>query len=173
MLRIGHGFDVHKLIDKDLFSVKYPERKNHRLILGGIEIPFTKVLIGHSDADVPTHAVCDALLGAAGFKDIGNQFPDTDKQYEGIDSQKLLKKVLELISQDFSIVNIDVTILAEKPKISPYIDLMRERLAETLSIDFQQINIKATTTERLGFIGREEGIATEAVCLLLRRDKSH
>jgi len=166
MLKIGHGFDVHKLLDKDIFTIEYPRRKDHTLILGGINIPFHKVLVGHSDADVLTHAICDALLGAAGLKDIGNQFPDNDKQYEGIDSQKLLKQVKELISERFTIVNIDSTILAERPKISPHIDNMRKKLSETLSIDIEQINIKASTMERLGFIGREEGIAAEAVCLL-------
>ena len=166
MLRIGHGFDVHALLDKNLFIKSYPERKEHKFIMGGVEIPFEKVLLGHSDADVLTHAICDALLGAAGFKDIGNQFPDTDHEYRGIDSQKLLKKVLELISEKFSIVNIDSTILAERPKFAPYIQAMRIKLAETLSVNIDQINIKATTTEKLGFTGREEGIAAEAVCLL-------
>lgn len=172
MLRIGHGFDVHALLDKNLFIENYPERKEHKFIMGGIEIPFEKVLLGHSDADVLTHAVCDALLGAAGLKDIGNQFPDHDSSYLGIDSQKLLEKVLELISRTFSIVNIDSTILAERPKFAPYIEAMRIKLAETLSININQINIKATTTEKLGFTGREEGIAAEAVCLLFVRDES-
>lgn len=166
MLKIGHGFDVHKLLDKDIFVIEYPRRKDHTFILGGISIPFHKVLVGHSDADVLTHAICDALLGAAGLKDIGNQFPDNDKQYEGIDSQKLLKQVKELISKKFTIVNIDASILAERPKLSPHIDIMRKKLSETLSIDIEQINIKASTMERLGFVGREEGIAAEAVCLL-------
>ena len=172
MLRIGHGFDVHALLDKKLFVENYPERKEHKFIMGGVEIPFEKVLLGHSDADVLIHAVCDALLGAAGLKDIGNQFPDNDPVYSGIDSQKLLKKVVELISENFSIVNIDTTILAERPKFAPYIESMRINLAETLSLSIDQINIKATTTEKLGFICREEGIAAEAVCLLLVRDKS-
>lgn len=172
MLRIGHGFDVHALLDKNLFIENYPERKEHKFIMGGIEIPFEKVLLGHSDADVLTHAVCDALLGAAGLKDIGNQFPDYDSSYLGIDSQKLLGKVLELISRNFFIANIDSTILAERPKFAPYIEAMRIKLAETLSININQINIKATTTEKLGFTGREEGIAAEAVCLLFVRDAS-
>lgn len=165
-MRIGHGFDVHKLLSREEFLKIYPERFFHKFILGGIEIPFDKLLLGHSDADVLTHAICDALLGAAGLMDIGNQFPDADNTYSAIDSQILLAKVLVLISERFRILNIDATLMAERPKIAKHILSMREKLSETLNIDIEQINIKATTTEKLGFIGREEGIAAEAVCLL-------
>lgn len=165
-MRIGHGFDVHKLLSREEFLKIYPERSSHKFILGGIEIPFEKLLLGHSDADVLTHAICDALLGAAGLMDIGNQFPDTDASYAAIDSQILLSKVLDLIAARFKIINIDATIMAERPKIAKHILAMRKKLSETLKIDIGQINIKATTTEKLGFVGREEGIAAEALCLL-------
>lgn len=166
MLRIGQGYDVHSLIKKVDFDEKYPERSGHRFILAGIEIPAEKVLLGHSDADVLTHAICDALLGAAGFKDIGNQFPDNDPEFKGIDSQILLKRVLDLISDKWKIENIDSVVMAEKPKLAPYIDSMKAKIAETLGIKLNQVNIKATSTEKLGFVGREEGIAASAVVLI-------
>jgi 2-C-methyl-D-erythritol 2,4-cyclodiphosphate synthase len=155
MLRIGYGIDVHALVD------------GRPLIIGGILIPFEKGLAGHSDADVLMHAVCDALLGAAGFGDIGRWFPDSDEQYKDIDSSFLLERVVsELHDRGYSIVNIDATILAEAPKLSPYIEQMREKLALILQIDTDRINIKATTTEGLGFAGRGEGIEARAVCLI-------
>lgn len=166
MFRVGHGFDVHRLLDKKKFAEKYPERSGHKLILAGVEIEHPKVLEGHSDADVLTHAICDSLLGAAGLKDIGNQFPSTDPLLEGINSQILLAQVGELISNQWKIENIDATVLAEKPKLAAHILIMREQIAATLKLDISQINIKATTTEKLGFVGREEGIAAEVVSLL-------
>ncbi len=166
MLRIGQGYDVHRLMIKTDFVEKYPDRSGHKFILAGVEIPSEKVLLGHSDADVLTHAICDALLGAAGFKDIGNQFPDNAPQFKGIDSQILLKKVLDLISEKWKIENIDSVVMAEKPKLAPHIESMKAKLTETLKIELDQINIKATTTEKLGFVGREEGIAASAVALL-------
>jgi 2-C-methyl-D-erythritol 2,4-cyclodiphosphate synthase len=155
MYRIGYGVDVHALVD------------GRPLIIGGILVPFEKGLAGHSDADVLIHAVCDALLGAAGLGDIGRWFPDSDEQYKDIDSSLLLERVVsELNERGFSIVNIDASILAEVPKLSPYIDQMREKLAPILHIETGNINIKATTTEGLGAIGRGEGIEARAVCLI-------
>ena len=155
--RVGTGFDVHALTE------------GRKLILGGVDIPFGRGLDGHSDADVLTHAVMDALLGAAGLGDIGLHFPDTDPAYEGISSLQLLQNVREKLKEAFyEIGNIDVTLIAQKPKIRPYVDEMRKNLADALQIDVSRINIKGTTTEKLGFAGREEGIACEAVASIYR-----
>ncbi|MDE5865293.1 MAG: 2-C-methyl-D-erythritol 2,4-cyclodiphosphate synthase, partial [Lachnospiraceae bacterium] len=154
-MRIGMGYDVHRLTE------------DRKLILGGVDIPFEKGLLGHSDADVLLHAVMDALLGAAALGDIGKHFPDTDEQYRGISSIKLLKRVGELLEEHlFLIENIDATIIAQAPKMRPYIDTMRENIANALQIDIAQINVKATTEEGLGFTGSGEGIAAQAVCIL-------
>lgn len=154
-MRIGIGYDVHKLVF------------GRDLILGGEKIPFEKGLLGHSDADVLIHAVMDSILGALAMRDIGFHFPDTDDAYKGIDSKLLLKKVDNIMKEKgFYIVNIDSVIIAQKPKLQNYIDKMRENISDILNIDKDQISIKATTTEKLGFIGREEGISVEAVCLL-------
>lgn len=155
--RTGTGFDVHAFA---------PGRK---LILGGVEIPYDRGLDGHSDADVLVHALMDALLGAAAMGDIGRHFPDTDQQYKGISSMVLLRQVGEKLAEaGYSIVNADVTVMAQAPKISPYIDEMRSNIAGTLNVDKSRINIKGTTTERLGFVGRKEGIVAEAVCSISR-----
>ena len=155
MYRIGNGYDVHRLI------------KGRKLILGGVDIPHGLGLDGHSDADVLCHALCDSLLGAAGAGDIGKYFPDTEKKWKGISSLVLLEKSGELVTErGFQISNIDTTIVAQQPKIGPHIESMTTNISETLKIDPTQINIKATTTERLGFAGREEGIAAYAVALL-------
>ena len=152
------GYDVHRLT---------PERD---LILGGVRIPYEKGLLGHSDADVLIHAVMDALLGAAGLGDIGRHFPDSDDRYKGISSILLLQKVTDLIvSGGYSIGNVDATIIAQKPKMAPYIPEMQKNMAEAMKIDVDQLNIKATTEEKLGFTGREEGIASQAVCLLVKK----
>lgn len=154
-MRVGMGYDVHRLIE------------GRRLILGGVEIPHTLGLLGHSDADVLLHAIMDALLGAAALGDIGKHFPDTDEQYRGISSLKLLSHVGELLEkQGYVIENIDATVIAQQPKLRPYIDEMRRNIADTLQIALDQVNVKATTEERLGFTGREEGIASNAICLL-------
>jgi 2-C-methyl-D-erythritol 2,4-cyclodiphosphate synthase len=156
-VRIGHGYDVHTF-----------EAGNH-LILGGVKIPWHCQFKAHSDGDVLIHAVCDALLGAAALGDIGQHFPDTESAYKDADSRILLKQVYKLIKQQgYCLANIDVTVIAESPKMTPHIELMRENLAADLISDKNQINVKATTTEKLGFIGREEGIAVHAVCLLLK-----
>lgn len=155
MIRVGQGFDVHKF-DKD-----------RKLILCGVDIPHDKGLLGHSDADVATHALMDALLGAAALGDIGKHFPDTDEKYKGADSLKLLEHVLGLISEKgYSISNADITIIAQKPKLLPFIPQMVNNIAKVLKLDIDCVNIKATTTEKLGFCGREEGIAAEAVVLI-------
>lgn len=155
--RIGHGYDVHRLV---------PDRK---LILGGVEIPHETGLLGHSDADVLTHAIMDAILGALALGDIGKHFPDTDPAYKGADSLKLAEHVCALITQrGWRIGNVDATVIAQAPKLSPYISSMRENLAACLSIDAAQINVKATTEEHLGFTGEKLGIAAHAVCLLVR-----
>ena len=155
--RIGTGFDVHRLTE------------GRKLILCGIEIPFEKGLLGHSDADVAVHALMDAMLGAAAMGDIGRHFPDTDDAYKGISSMILLQKVRELIEQEgFRLGNADITIMAQRPKISPYIEKMRTNIAAVLGMDAGSINVKATTTEKLGFVGRQEGIAAEAVCTINR-----
>ena len=153
--KIGHGYDVHKLV---------PERK---LILGGVEIPHTLGLLGHSDADVLLHAVMDAVIGALGEGDIGKHFPDTDNRFLGISSLKLLSEVNVLMrSRGYEIGNVDATIIAQKPKLLPFIELMRENIAKTLECDIKNVNVKATTEERLGFTGREEGISSHAVVIL-------
>lgn len=155
MYRIGFGYDVHALV---------PERE---LWLGGIKIPHTLGLLGHSDADVLIHAICDAMLGAANLKDIGYHFPDTSSNFKNIDSKILLKECDKLIKEKgYTIVNIDSTICAQKPKLKDYIDPMRECLAGVLELDPDLVSVKATTTEKLGFVGKEEGIAAQAVVLL-------
>ena len=154
-MRIGHGYDVHRLV------------AGRSLILGGVEIPHHLGLDGHSDADVLLHAVMDALLGAAALRDIGYHFPDTDPRYKGADSRCLLRTVFEKIdAAGYRVVNVDVTVIAQKPKLNAYIPKMMENIAEDLQITQQQINVKATTEEHLGFTGREEGISCHAVCLL-------
>lgn len=157
MIRVGNGYDVHR------FEV------GRRLILGGVEVPHTKGLLGHSDADVLVHAIMDALLGACGERDIGKHFPDTDASFKDISSLILLKKVREILSlKGYRIGNIDSIIVAEAPKLSPYIDLMKENIAKVLDVDTESIGIKATTTEGLGFAGRKEGIAAYAVACLFK-----
>ena len=157
MLRIGHGYDVHRLVE------------GRRLILGGVEVPHTLGLLGHSDADVLTHAVMDALLGAAGLGDIGRHFPDTDPAYAGADSLKLLDHVVELLgARGWQVGNVDATILAQRPKLAPYLEQMRENLAAALGIPAEDVSGKATTEEKLGFTGSGEGIAAHSVCLLRR-----
>lgn len=154
-MRIGMGYDVHKLVE------------DRKLILGGVEIPYEKGLLGHSDADVLTHAVMDAILGAAALGDIGRHFPDTDEAYRGADSMKLLEEVARLIDNENMIIgNIDATVIAQKPKLAPYIEMMRKNIADRLGIDISQVNVKATTEEGLGFTGIGEGISSQAVCLL-------
>jgi len=154
-IRIGHGFDVHAFAE------------GRRLIIGGVDIPYDRGLLGHSDADVLLHAICDALLGAAALGDIGKHFPDSDARYKGIDSRKLLRHVAELLDgRGWKVGNVDATIIAQAPKMAPHIAAMREHIAEDIGIAAEQVNVKATTTERLGFTGREEGIAAEAVCLI-------
>jgi len=154
-MRVGMGYDVHRLV------------KDRKLILGGVEIPYEKGLLGHSDADVLLHAIMDALLGAAALGDIGKHFPDTDPAYKGISSLELLGKVGELLEeQSFLIENIDATIIAQAPKMRPHIDAMRENIARVLGITLEQVNVKATTEEGLGFTGSGEGISSQAICLL-------
>ena len=154
-MRIGHGYDVHRLV---------PDRA---LILGGVQVPHELGLLGHSDADVLTHAVMDALLGAAALGDIGKLFPDTDEAYRGTSSLKLLAAVRDHIREaGYHVVNIDATLLAQRPKLSPYIDEMRKALADVLGLSLDQVSVKATTEEHLGFTGREEGVACHCVCLL-------
>ena len=155
MIRIGHGFDVHQLVT------------GRKCIIGGVEIAHDKGLLGHSDADVLLHAICDALLGAAGLGDIGRHFPDTDAQYQGADSRALLRKVVALLKNaGFSVGNIDATIVAQAPKMAPHIPQMVAHIAADCNVELNCINVKATTTEKLGFTGRGEGIAAEAVCLI-------
>ena len=159
-MRIGIGYDVHQLVS------------DRKLILGGVTIEHTKGLLGHSDADVLLHAISDALLGALALGDIGKHFPDTDMQYKNADSRKLLRAVYQLIlEKGYCIGNLDATIMAEKPKLAPYIEQMRENISVDLTCDKALISIKATTTEKLGFVGREEGIAAEVVCLLKKWDE--
>ena len=159
-MRIGHGYDVHRLVE------------GRKLILGGVEVPHTLGLLGHSDADVLTHAVMDALLGAAALGDIGRHFPDTDPAYAGADSLKLLDHVVELLEKKgYQVGNVDATILAQKPKLAPYIEKMRDNLAARMKVEPDQVNVKATTEEKLGFTGAEEGIAAHAVCLLFLQEK--
>ena len=155
MIRIGHGYDVHKLTE------------GRKLILGGVDIPHEKGLLGHSDADVLVHAVMDALLGAAALGDIGKHFPDTDNAYLGADSLILLRHVAKVLNDNgYSVVNIDSTVIAHAPKLAPHIETMRENIANALSIDVSFVNVKATTEEKLGFTGAKEGIAAHAVCLI-------
>lgn len=154
-MRIGMGYDVHRLTE------------NRELIIGGVKIPYEKGLLGHSDADVLVHAIMDALLGAAALGDIGKHFPDTDETYKGISSINLLKHVGRLLEEScYLIENIDATIIAQAPKMRPYIDSMRENIAKALGIDTAQVNVKATTEEGLGFTGKGEGISSQAICLL-------
>ena len=154
-MRIGYGYDVHKLTE------------NRKLILGGVEIPFEKGLLGHSDADVLLHALTDSLLGAATLGDIGQHFPDSDEKYKGIDSMILLKEAYKkILEKGYKIVNADMTISAQKPKLMPYISKMRENIANALDTDIDNISVKATTTEKLGFEGRGEGISATCVCLV-------
>lgn len=154
-MRIGHGYDVHKLVE---------ERK---LILGGVDVPYEKGLLGHSDADVLTHAIMDALLGALALGDIGQHFPDTDPAYAGADSLQLLRHVTALIhDKGWKVGNVDATILAQKPKLAPHINQMRVNLAACMGVDVDQVSVKATTEEKLGFTGAGQGMAAHAVCLL-------
>ena len=156
-MRIGHGYDVHRLVE------------GRKLILGGVEIPFEKGLDGHSDADVLVHAVMDALLGAAALGDIGKLFPDNDDAYLGADSVELLKKVRKVLQEHgWKPGNLDATVIAQRPKLAPYIDTMRKRIADALETDAENVSVKATTEERLGFTGSGEGIAAHAVCLIER-----
>ena len=158
MFRIGQGFDVHQLTE------------GRPLIIGGITIPYEKGLLGHSDADVLLHTITDACLGAIGEGDIGRHFPDTDPEFKDADSAKLMEHVWQLVKdRGYELVNADCTIIAQKPKMAPYIQQMKERIAELLNASPQQINVKATTTEKLGFTGRGEGIASQAVVLLKKK----
>lgn len=155
-MRIGHGYDVHRFGEGNFIT------------LGGVQIPHTSGLVAHSDGDVVLHALADALLGAVALGDIGKHFPDTDPQFKGADSRTLLRHVLGLVQQKgFKVGNVDATIIAQAPKMAPHIDAMRRVIAEDLQVELDQVNVKATTTERLGFVGREEGIAVHAVALLL------
>ncbi len=155
-MRIGHGYDAHRFTEGD------------HIILGGVSIPFERGLAAHSDGDVLLHAVCDALLGAAGLGDIGRHFPDTDAAFKGIDSRILLRHVVALLTErSFVVGNVDATVVAQRPKLAEHLSQMRRNLAEDLGIDPDRINVKATTTERMGFTGREEGIACHAVALIL------
>ncbi|MBN8772421.1 MAG: 2-C-methyl-D-erythritol 2,4-cyclodiphosphate synthase [Thiobacillus sp.] len=156
-IRVGHGFDVHAFA------------ANRKLIIGGVDIPHDRGLAGHSDADVLLHAICDALLGAAGLGDIGRHFPDTDMAFAGIDSRILLRRVAEQLQQrNWRVGNVDATIIAQAPKMAPHIARMTAHIADDLGIALDRVNVKATTTEKLGFTGRSEGIAAEAVCLIAR-----
>ncbi|MFN2349586.1 MAG: 2-C-methyl-D-erythritol 2,4-cyclodiphosphate synthase [Thioalkalivibrio sp.] len=156
-IRIGHGYDVHAFKDGD------------HLVLGGVRIPHSKAFAAHSDGDVLIHALCDALLGAAALGDIGRHFPDTDPAYQGADSRVLLRRVVELLRESgYRVGNVDATIIAQAPRMAPHIEAMGANLAQDLGVAIDQINIKATTTERLGFTGREEGIAAHAVALIER-----
>lgn len=154
-MRVGMGYDVHKLVE------------NRKLILGGVAIPYEYGLLGHSDADVLVHAIMDALLGAAALRDIGRHFPDNDPAYEGADSIELLKKVGEMLEERMYLIeNIDATVIAQKPKLLPYIDTMVKNVAEALHLEEDQVNIKATTEEGLGFTGKKEGISAQAICCI-------
>ncbi len=154
-MRIGNGYDVHRLVS------------GRKLILGGVDIPYELGLDGHSDADVLVHAICDALLGAAALGDIGKHFPDTDPQYKNADSLILLKKVCEMLkTKNFEICNIDSIVVAQRPKLAPYLEQMSKRIAEAAGVEVNQVNIKATTEEKLGFTGRGEGISAHSVCLI-------
>ena len=157
MMRIGQGFDVHALVE------------GRPLIIGGVSIPFERGLAGHSDADVLLHALCDALIGAAGLGDIGKHFPDTDPRYKGVDSRELLRAVMQLLqARGYGVINVDATIIAQAPKMAPHIAGMCANIAADLGLDDDEVNIKAKTAERLGFVGRGEGIVAEAVVLIHR-----
>lgn len=161
MIRIGHGYDVHKLV---------PGRK---LILGGVDVPHRLGLLGHSDADVLLHAICDAILGAVGEGDVGRHFPDNDSTFKGIDSRKLLTETVIIAKgRGYLVGNLDATVIAQQPKLAPYVQQMVENIAEICDVDIRQINIKATTTEELGFVGRGEGISAHAVVLMKNVDIS-
>jgi len=154
-VRIGHGYDVHRLAE------------GRKLILGGVEIPFERGLLGHSDADVLSHAVMDALLGAAALGDIGKLFPDSDPAYEGADSLALLRRVVEVLGENgYAVGNVDATVLAQRPRLSPHIPMMREKLARAMGVDLSRVSVKATTEEGLGFTGTGEGIAAHAVAFI-------
>jgi 2-C-methyl-D-erythritol 2,4-cyclodiphosphate synthase len=154
-MRVGQGFDVHQLV------------AGRKLILGGVDIPYERGLLGHSDADVLLHAICDALLGAAALGDIGRHFPDSDARYKGIDSRRLLREVMQLLKdKGYGVVNLDATIIAEAPKMAPHIEQMVVNIAADLGVEACCVNVKATTTEKLGYTGRGEGIAAQAVCLI-------
>lgn len=156
-MRIGHGYDVHKLVE------------GRKLILGGVEIPYEKGLLGHSDADVLLHAIMDAMLGAAALGDIGHLFPDTDESFKGADSMKLLSEVNRVITENgYRLGNIDSTVIAQKPKLASFIDEMRANIAGECGVDTSQVSVKATTEEKLGFTGSGEGISAHAVCLLIK-----
>jgi len=157
-IRVGFGFDVHQL------------QEGLDLFVGGVQIPHNKGALGHSDADALIHAICDALLGAAGLKDIGYYFPDTSAEFKGIDSKILLQRVVGLIKEKgYSVGNVDASLVLERPKIKPYIDAMREVLASILQVGIDDVSIKATTNEKMGYVGREEGIAAYAVCLIQKQ----
>ena len=157
-MRIGHGFDVHKFGEGDFIT------------LGGVKIPYSQGLVAHSDGDVALHALSDALLGACALGDIGKHFPDTDDEYAGADSRVLLRHIMGLVTeQGYKVGNVDVTIIAQAPKMAPHIETMRERIADDLNCELNQVNVKATTTEKLGFEGRKEGISVHAVALLIDR----
>ena len=157
-MRIGTGYDVHKLVE------------GRKLIIGGVEIPYEKGLLGHSDADVLVHAIMDALLGAAALGDIGKHFPDTDEKYKGADSLELMREVRRILDENgFGIANVDSTIIAQAPKMRPHIDRMRQNIADALGIDIAQVSVKATTEEKLGFTGRGEGISAQAAALITCR----
>jgi len=154
-MRVGQGFDVHGLVE------------GRKLIVGGVDIPYPLGLAGHSDADVLLHAICDALLGAAGLGDIGRHFPDSDPQFRGIDSRRLLRETMRLVAlKSYHVVNVDATIIAQAPKMAPHIAQMESNIAADLGVDTDCVNVKATTTERLGYTGRGEGMAAQAICLL-------
>lgn len=158
-MRIGHGYDVHKSVS------------DRKLFLGGVEIESNSGLLGHSDADVLLHAICDALLGAAALGDIGKHFPDNDNRYKDISSLKLLKETVKLLSENgFEIINVDSTVIAQAPKLSPYIEKMRENISKTLGIEISRVSVKATTEEGLGFTGTKQGIAAHAVCLINEKE---
>lgn len=158
MIRIGHGFDVHQLVE------------GRKCIIGGVDIPHDKGLKGHSDADVLLHAICDALLGAAALGDIGKHFPDTDARYRGIDSRELLRHVAALLKEKgYGVANVDATVIAEAPRLAQHVPVMCANIAADLGVALDCVNVKATTTEKLGFTGRGEGIAAEAVCLIQSR----
>ena len=159
MLRIGHGYDVHAFAD------------NRKCILGGVEVPCEKGLLGHSDADVLLHAISDSLLGAAALGDIGKHFPDTDPRYKGADSLILLENVCNLVkSKGYTVNNIDATVIAQMPKLAPFIDEMRSNIAKALGVDVDAVSVKATTEEKLGFTGRKEGISAHCVCLIAKNN---